>query len=29
MDRDEIFVEFEIMTFEKVFQNNYNQLPQR
>jgi len=26
MDQDEIFVRYEIMTFEKVYQENYNQL---
>jgi hypothetical protein len=26
MDQDEIFVEYEIMTFERVFQENYNLL---
>jgi hypothetical protein len=26
MDQDEIFVKFEIMTFEIIFQENYNQL---
>jgi hypothetical protein len=26
MDQDEIFVKYEIMTFEKVYQENYNQL---
>jgi hypothetical protein len=26
MDQDEIFVKYEIMTFEIIFQDNYNQL---